>query len=72
MNNAEIKKATDGNQTSNLLKEIIKIGWPQVKAEVSRDIQAYFPFREELITQNGLIYKGERIVVPTVIHNNLL
>ena len=72
MNNAEIKKATNGNQTSNLLKEIIKNGWPEVKADFGRDIQAYFQFRKELITQIGLIYKGERIVVPTSIHNNLL
>nr|XP_022296799.1 uncharacterized protein K02A2.6-like [Crassostrea virginica] len=69
---AEIRKATDRDQTSNLLKEVIKNGWPETKAEVSQDIHAYFPFREELVMQNGLIYKGERIVVPTAIRNNLL
>ena len=52
--------------------DYIKYGWPEVKAEVRRDIQAYFPFWEELISQNGLIYKGERFVVPTAIRNNLL
>lgn len=64
--------ATQSNQTSNQLKEVFKNGWPEVKADVSWDVQAYFPFREELITQNGLINKGERFVVPTSIRNTLL
>ena len=45
LNNAEIKKAIYSKQTSNQLKrKVIKNGWPEVKAEVCRDIQAYFPF----------------------------
>ena len=43
-----------------------------VKGCISHDIQAYFQFRDELVMQNGLIYKDERILVPTAIRNNLL
>ena len=47
------------------LKVIIRQGWPPQKSEVAVCIHDYFPFRDELTLQNGLIIKGERLVVPT-------
>ncbi|XP_062577795.1 uncharacterized protein K02A2.6-like [Saccostrea cucullata] len=68
----EIRKATERDETMDMLKGVIKSGWPETRAEVHTDIQTYFPFREELVVQNGLIYKGERIVVPVEIRSHLL
>lgn len=55
-----------------MLKGVIKTGWPETKADVEPEIQMYFPFRKELVVQDGLVYKGERIAVPTAIRPNLL
>lgn len=71
---AQIRKATKRDETMEMLNGVIKTGWPEAKADVEPEIQMYFPFREELhvVVQDGLVYKGERIVVPTAIRPNLL
>ena len=48
-----------------LLKTVIQTGWPDTKGEVPLSIQGYiFHFRDELSIQDGLVLKGERLVVP--------
>ena len=46
------------------LKTVIQTGWPDTKEEVPVSIQGYFHFRDELSVQDGLVLKGERLVVP--------
>ena len=46
-----------------ILKYIIQQGWPKTIKEVSKEIQKYWTFREELMIEDGLILKGMRIVI---------
>ena len=39
-------------------------GWPDTKEEVPFSVQGYFHFKDELSVQDGLVLKGERLVVP--------
>ena len=66
-----IREATDADATLRLLKTIIRQGWPATK-EVSENIRDYFSFREELPIQNVLVFKGERLVIPTSMRDNML
>ena len=50
------------------LKAAIRQGWPPQKSEVAVCIHDYFPFT----LQNGFIFKGERLVVPTALRDNML
>ena len=59
-----IRKATDVDLVMKDLKTVIRKGWPEKKDHVPLAVQDYFPFREELTLQNGLVFKGERLVVP--------
>ena len=47
-----------------LLKPTITQGWPSSIKEVPSELQPYWTFREELTTEDGLILKSMRIVVP--------
>ena len=49
----------------SLLKHTIMQGWPSTIKEVPNVLQLYWTFREELTVENGLIWKGTRIVIPT-------
>lgn len=60
----KIKEASKEDETMNLLKQVIKSGWPDCKDEVPHNVQCYFPFRDELVIQNGLIFKVEKVVIP--------
>ena len=66
-----IREATDADATLRLLKTIIRQGWPATK-EVSENIRDYFSFREELPIQNVLVFKRERLVIPTSMRDNML
>ena len=46
------------------LKTTIRVGWPEDKDRLPVKVRDYFPFREEMTLQNGLVFKGERLVVP--------
>ena len=46
------------------LAHFITDGWPAKNKSVPPDIKPYFPIRDELIVDNGIIFKGLRVVVP--------
>ena len=56
--------STDADNTMQVLKEMILNGWPDSKADVNAEISSYFAMRDELAIHDGLIFKGERMVVP--------
>ena len=57
--------ATEVDAELQALAAIIKQGWPERRADVYSKLQVYFPFREELPIQDGVVFMGERIVVPS-------
>ena len=59
-----IRTATESDPVMKELKTTIREGWPENKDLLPARIRDYFPFREELTLQNGLVFKGERLVVP--------
>ncbi|CAG2219480.1 unnamed protein product [Mytilus edulis] len=59
-----LQSATAEDEELQILSKVIKKGWPIIKDAVDIKIQKYFPFREELTIQNGLIFKSDRVVVP--------
>ena len=61
---ALIQQATNADPTMVQLQNIIRQGWPDRKTHVDKSLQDYFPFRDELSLQDGLIFKGERLVIP--------
>jgi hypothetical protein len=46
------------------LAAVIQTGWPKKSENLQHHIQPFFAHRHELTTHNGLIFKGQRIVVP--------
>ena len=45
----------------------IKVGWPDKKEEVQTEIRNYFHFKEELTVQDGILFKGNRVIVPVAL-----
>ena len=61
----EIKSASEADAELKALSPIITQGWPERRAEVPFQLQVYFPFKEDLSIRDGVVFKGERIVVPS-------
>ena len=59
-----IRPATEADPVMKELKTSKREGWPEDKDRLPIEVRDYFPFREEMTHQNGLVFKGERLVVP--------
>ena len=68
----EIKSATELDEELHSVAAMIKQGWPDSRACVPLKLQEYFPFREELSIQDGVVFKGERIIVPSSLRQHMM
>ena len=68
----EIRENTKTDSDLMSLMGYIQNGWPSERKSLPIDIQMYFTFREELSVQNGVIFKGERVVVPTSMRSKII
>ncbi|XP_060076924.1 uncharacterized protein K02A2.6-like [Ylistrum balloti] len=59
-----LQQATECDQDLCLLKSVIRRGWPDSKEQLPKAMHIYFPYREEMTIQNGLVLKNDRVVVP--------
>ena len=61
---AELQKHTLPNPVMQKVTNFISNGWPAKFKSVPPEVQLYFPVRDELIVDHGVILKGLRVVVP--------
>ena len=60
----EIRAETRKDQSLRELSEIILVGWPEDKKDAPALTHPYFSMRDELTVQDGLIFKGNSVVIP--------
>lgn len=67
-----ICSATQTNKTLQTLKDTIQRGWPKNEKDTLRDIMHYYSFQEELSVQDGIIFRGERAVIPYSLQKDII
>ena len=68
----KIHKATLRDQDLQVLKTHITNGFPISSNQCPKCIRPFFPYRDELTVYNGLVLKGNCVVIPSELHNQLL
>ena len=68
----KIREATLQDQDLQVLKSHITNGFPISTNQCPECIRPFFPYRDELTVYNGLLLKGNCIVIPTELCNQLL
>lgn len=58
------KEDTSSDPELSALREIIFSGWPEKRKQVPVPLRKYWAYRDELSIENGLVLKGERVIVP--------
>ncbi|CAB4027043.1 Hypothetical predicted protein [Paramuricea clavata] len=58
----EFQRATNNDLTVQTLQHTIQEGWPKHKSSVDQSIREYWPIRDEINSQNGLLLRGERLI----------
>ncbi|CAI5678464.1 unnamed protein product [Oreochromis niloticus] len=63
-----------GTRTDHTLQTLIKTiqkGWPACKKVVPVEITQFQSLQDELSTQDGLVFKGERVVIPQALQPDI-
>ena len=68
----ELWDETDGDHSLCLLKDAIIQGRPETIKEVPTEIRYYWSFRDELGVENGIIFKGPQVVIPSSLQKDIL
>jgi hypothetical protein len=54
------------------LHRVVIDGWPQTKPQTSLEIRPYWSYRDEISGYDGLMFKGDRVIVPHVLRPEML
>lgn len=60
----DIRGATVKDETMQRLSKIITTGWPSDKNNLPAEVLPYYSYRDELTAQDGIILRGDRVVIP--------
>ena len=64
--------ASKEDRTISEIAEVIKQGWPNDSTGLSTTLQELFNYRDELVIEDGLLFKGERLFVPCSVRDELM
>ena len=53
------------------LKMTVLEGWPETKQEVRHLIAEYWTFCDEIGVYNGVLYKGDQVIIPTALRKEM-
>ena len=68
----ELQEATEEDEELKTLKQVIVNGWPEDIKDTPKLIRNYWSVKDCLSVQNGLVTKGECIVIPKSMQNTVL
>ena len=66
----DIHQATNNDKEARELYKVIQSGWPDDACKVNKIIKLFYPCRDTLSIENGLIVKGERLFIPKPLRKN--
>jgi len=67
-----VKKETSKDEGLLLLWETIQAGWPEKKADTLPEVLPYYDIRDTLSGQDGVLVKGQRVIVPKALRREML
>ena len=67
-----IRRATATDQTLQQLLLTVMSGRPEHKYLLAPDLKIYWTFRDVFAAHNGILYKGDRIIIPKQAQKNML
>ena len=67
-----LREASLNDDALTQLAKVIHQGWPEHKRDVQPSIRTYWPYRDELVSDNNIIFKGAKVVIPEKMHPIML
>jgi hypothetical protein len=67
----EIREATLGDESLQTIINLVLEGWPENKRETPSCASPYFDFRDTLSYVDGILLKGEAVVIPATLRSSM-
>ena len=68
---SQIREHTNADPALQQLKKTIQDGWPIERSRLSPLVTPYFDYRDELAVTDGLVFRGERLVIPKSLRSEI-
>ena len=68
----EIRDGTKNDKSLHILKRMILNGWPDIQSQIPEEVRPYWNFRDELSEADGVLLKGERLIIPSCLRHDIL
>ena len=68
----KIRDGTKNDKSLRILKRMILDGWPDIQSQIPEEVQPYQNFRDELSEADGVLLKGERLIIPSCLQQDIL
>ena len=69
---AQFQRETAKDLELKALSSVILKGWPDNREDVSPAVRQHWSYRDELTCLDGLLFKGDKIVVPKTLQSEML
>ena len=69
---AQFQRETAKDLELKALSSVIFKGWPDKREGVSPAVRQYWSYRDELTCLDGLLFKGDKIIVPKTLQSEML
>lgn len=68
----QIRTAQDTDDVCVRLKNMVQTGWPLSRKALPPQLQQYWQYHQDLLVVDGLLMKGERLVIPVTMQEEML
>ena len=69
---AQLQQETSKDSELGMLKKHVVDGFPERAKSIHPSLREYWNFRDEISMENGLVLKGERVVIPESLRQEFL
>lgn len=67
-----IREHTERDEALQALKSTVLAGWPDEKERTTHIIREYWPYRDEISAQDGILYRGQKVIIPKSLSPEML
>lgn len=68
----KLKRETLNDPTLQQVKVLVEIGWPETKYDAPTNTHPFWNYRDEISTQNGILFRGPKVIVPKGLQAEML
>ncbi|KAF7646359.1 hypothetical protein LDENG_00188930 [Lucifuga dentata] len=68
----QLKTATEEDRTSQKLLDMHQRGWPKHKKQMDAELKVYWPIKDTIRVNGGVLMTGDRFIIPKKLMSDML